>query len=232
MMYSNYLTGDITLWYDGRDTKETRGKRKRETEGCTNRQEREDEVDEVYKTLKEKHGTNYDIPRLRLWSRMICANIHEDTDNPPNIPAFSTMPSKKPRKNTFADAIEGAAVAFANAVSHKDDSSGKKGHVCCGDSPGPAVSPGKTGITNEAFRATSLCSKIKSLMIMNIKSRKTTSYYHLESYLNSVTVYVTFINVCTYVIVCRCSVMFLLAIYASFVHPISTVLWCYGCESL
>ena len=144
MMYSNHSKGDITLWCDGRDTKETRGKRKRETEGCTNRQEREDEVDEVYKTLKEKHGTNYDIPRLRLWSRMICANIHEDTDNPPNIPAFSTMPSKKPRKNTFADAIEGAAVAFANAVSHKDDSSGKKGHVCCGDSPGPAVSPGKT----------------------------------------------------------------------------------------
>ena len=37
--------------------------RKRETEGCTNCQEREDEVDEVYKTLKDKHGTKYDIPR-------------------------------------------------------------------------------------------------------------------------------------------------------------------------
>jgi len=47
-------------------------------------------------------------------------------------------------ENSFADATERAAVAFANAVSHKDDSTGKKGQVCCSDSPGPAISPGKT----------------------------------------------------------------------------------------
>jgi len=39
MMYSNHSKGDITLWCDGRDTKETRGKRKHETNSCINRQE-------------------------------------------------------------------------------------------------------------------------------------------------------------------------------------------------
>jgi len=45
------------------------------------------------------------------------------------------------RKDSFADAIEGAAVAFTNVVSYKDDSTGKKGQACCSDSPGPAISP-------------------------------------------------------------------------------------------
>ena len=44
---------------NGRDT---RNKRKQPTENyATNRQEKEDEVDEVYKTLKEKHGSKYDV---------------------------------------------------------------------------------------------------------------------------------------------------------------------------
>ena len=140
MMYSNHSKGDITLWCDGRDT---RSKRKRETENyATNRQEKEDEVDEVYKTLKEKHGSKYDVPRLRLWARMICANLHEDTENPPNIPAFSNV-SKKPKKDSLTNAIEGAAVAFANVVSK-----GQATDLPTSTSNNPlvssAISPGKT----------------------------------------------------------------------------------------
>jgi len=56
-----------------------------------------------------------------------------DTDNPPNIPAFSTFIFKKTQKDTLADAMEGEAVAFANVVSYKDDTSGKKEHICSGD---------------------------------------------------------------------------------------------------
>ena len=41
----------------------------------SNWQEKEDEVDEVYKTLKEKHGSKYDVPKLRLWARMVCTMI-------------------------------------------------------------------------------------------------------------------------------------------------------------
>ena len=72
--------------------------------------------------LNEKHGNNYDIPRLMLWSRMICSNTHDDTDNIPNIPAFSSSAAKKLRKDSLVKAIEGAAVTFANTVSRTNGS--------------------------------------------------------------------------------------------------------------
>ena len=121
-MYSKYRTGEITLWCDGRQSdrdrngEEVRSKRKRDSEAnVSKRQEKEEEVESVYKDLKEKHGSKYDTPRLRLWSRMICSNLHEDMDNPPDIPAFSGSVSKKPRKESVSDVLAGAAVAFAKA---------------------------------------------------------------------------------------------------------------------
>ena len=117
-----------------------------ENHSVTARQEKEDEVDEVYKTLKEKHGSKYEVPKLRLWSRMICANLHDDTENPPNIPAFSTVTPKKPRKDSLADAIEGAAVAFASAVSKKGETNDlcKEKASCDHSLTLSAISPGKT----------------------------------------------------------------------------------------
>ena len=54
MMYSKCKASDIIIWCDGR---ETRPKRKKETEGTsTNHQEKEEEVDEVFKTLQQKHS--------------------------------------------------------------------------------------------------------------------------------------------------------------------------------
>jgi len=102
-MYSKYRTGEITLWCDGRQSdrdrigEEVRSKRKRDSEAnVSRRQEREEEVDTVFKDLKEIHGSKFDTPRLRLWSRMICSNLHEDLENPPDIPAFSGSVPKKP----------------------------------------------------------------------------------------------------------------------------------------
>ena len=90
--------------------------------------------------LKE-HGNSYDIPRLRLWSRMICSNIYDDTDNPPSIPAFtSSSVAKKVKKDSFADAIEGAAIAFAIVVSKPNDSPKHDS----GTPLSSAISPGKT----------------------------------------------------------------------------------------
>ena len=119
-MYSKYRTGEITLWCDGRQSdrsgEEVRSKRKRDSEAsASRRQEKEEEVDTVFKDLKEKHGNNFDTPRLRLWSRMICSNLHEDMENPPDIPAFSGSVPKKSRKESVTDVLAGAALAFAKA---------------------------------------------------------------------------------------------------------------------
>jgi len=150
-MYSKYRTGEITLWCDGRQSdrdrigEEVRSKRKRDSEAnVSRRQEREEEVDTVFKDLKEKHGNKFDIPRLRLWSRIICSNLHEDMEKPPDMPAFSTV-TKKPRKESVTDVLAGAAVAFAKAFSNEkanqtsESASVSHSPVTSGVSPSKAI---------------------------------------------------------------------------------------------
>jgi len=48
-------------------------KRKQDAEGCTTNHHEKD--DEVFKTLKQKHGSSYDVPRLRLWYVLIYTMI-------------------------------------------------------------------------------------------------------------------------------------------------------------
>ena len=103
-MYGKYPKGEITLWCDGRTEQEDdisgRKKRKR-VEVSSKRQEKEDEVDDIFKQLKEKHGEKYDTPRLRLWARLVCSKIHDDLDSPPDLHAFrDTTGQKKAKQET------------------------------------------------------------------------------------------------------------------------------------
>ena len=121
-MYKLYPNGgNITLWCynsngESKDHSEVQGsKRKRDTEASTRRQEKEEDVDKVYKELREMHG-NLESTKLRLWSRMICGGLHDDYTVPPDIPVFSPE-RKKPRKENMSDALTGAAVAICKALS-------------------------------------------------------------------------------------------------------------------
>ena len=73
-------------------------------------------MEAVFKTLQEKHGENFDTPRLRLWSRMISSGLHESEDDPPAIPAFSGVLPKRPRRESLSEALVGAATAFADSL--------------------------------------------------------------------------------------------------------------------
>ena len=53
------------------------------------RKEREEELDDVFKQLKKKHGSDYSGPQLRLWARMFVANTHDDLEYPPNVPLIT-----------------------------------------------------------------------------------------------------------------------------------------------
>ena len=70
LMYSKYkLGGEINFWCEGRCTDDNRGSRKRSLEAAaTQKQEREDRVDNVFEDLKSKHNEKYTVPQLRLWS--------------------------------------------------------------------------------------------------------------------------------------------------------------------
>ena len=115
-MYKRYLNGEITLWCDGiAQEVAILSKCKRKREESSKFQERE-EVDTIFKELQKKHAEKYDIPKLRLWARMISNNLHESMEQPPSIPAFG-CPQKKARHDTFSNVLNGAAVAFAQAMS-------------------------------------------------------------------------------------------------------------------
>ena len=150
LMYSKYkFGGEIILWCDGKCRDGSHGSKKRDIDtSLLKRQEREDQVDGVFKDLKSKHNDKYSVPQLRLWSRMISTSLHDDMDKPPNIPAFGGS-NKKPRKESVADAILGAAATVIKAlrtpdVNSSNDSKGSaepESHTIpiMGISPGKAV---------------------------------------------------------------------------------------------
>ena len=120
-MYQVYKSGsNITLWCDG-SMQDSSGsgqgsKRKRDAgETATRRQEKEGEVDDVFKELSKKH-TEMENTKLRLWARMISGGLHDSYDEPPDIPAFHPE-RKKPRKESLTDALSGAATAICKVLS-------------------------------------------------------------------------------------------------------------------
>ena len=78
-----------------------------------NRLKNEQNVEEIYK--KTVRQTCRFLGHSRLWARMICSGCHDDY-NTASLPAFSSTVPKK-QKNTLSDALTGAAVVFAKAVS-------------------------------------------------------------------------------------------------------------------
>lgn len=78
---------EITLWCDGRGEEGRKCKK--------DDQLRSQEKEDIFKELTERHSDKFDIPKLRLWSRMVASNIHTcSMDEPPKIPIFRT-PKKK-----------------------------------------------------------------------------------------------------------------------------------------
>ena len=119
------------------------GKRKRDdsSNGApSKRQKKEDEVDTVFKELKEKHDTKFSMTQLRLWARMVSNDLHDDLDEPPNIPAFCATP-KRPN-SSVSSVISGAAIAFTKALGGtpaQEERSNRQVGGQVGVSPGKAI---------------------------------------------------------------------------------------------
>ena len=139
-MYSKHPSGgSISLWCDGNYTEVNHKKRRAEVpDQSTHCQLKEEETDSVFKELREKHTANYGTPRLRLWARMISTGLHDDYDNPPNIPAFSGIKNKRARKDSVSDTVSGAAIAIVEALQGKKTDKGASSALC-GSSPGRLV---------------------------------------------------------------------------------------------
>lgn len=132
-MYLKYPKGgSIVLWCDGKSSGTSKRKRKSIDEAHVKREKT------IFEELKEQHP-EYDVPRLRLWARMIASNLHDDYENPPAVPAFSAPTPKKPRKENMCEAMTGAAVAIVNAIRKGDKPSSDSSTSSVGISPKKSV---------------------------------------------------------------------------------------------
>ena len=110
-MYTKFSGGHLTLWCDGKLDEAGKKRKRDDVDPKTKRQEKEEDVDSIFKDLKRRHDSKFDTPKLRLWARMICSKLHDDYDKPPDIPAFSGVVPKRPRRESLGDALSDVAVA-------------------------------------------------------------------------------------------------------------------------
>ena len=99
--------------------------RKRRGHGLSRRAEMEEELEDVFQKLKDKHGDkHYSGPQLRLWARMIVSKTHDDLNNPPKVPMI-TGPGgiQKPGKESLTDAFKSVASAIAEVLVPRADRS-------------------------------------------------------------------------------------------------------------
>lgn len=119
-MYKQFDMHDpITLYCEIKSaTIDPKRKRKAPTEPDSDIEDHETEVKKAADKLKEIHGEEkYDSRQLMPWGRMIVNKQWKSYDDPPDVPLITGGARKFPRKETFSEAITGAALAFANAIS-------------------------------------------------------------------------------------------------------------------
>ena len=87
-----------------------------ETGNDTSSKLEEEDVDEHFRVLTEKHGDTYSVPQRRLWARTIHCSTHDSYDTPPALPMFGP-PAKRAKKYSLAETISNAAVAITKAIS-------------------------------------------------------------------------------------------------------------------
>lgn len=115
---------EIFLWSDGKDDSKTvtegdhedgSHNRKRPLETTSKRQEKEEEVEALFSELKDKHSGKFSIPQLRLWARMVASGIHDDMEEPPQVPMITGITPKRAKRETLSDALTPLANAITKA---------------------------------------------------------------------------------------------------------------------
>ena len=122
-MNTKFAGGDVCLWCDtiqqsseaskARQSSEASRDRSPPRKKSSRRDEKEKDVDDLFQDLKDRHGSEYSGPQLRLWARMVSNGVHEDLDNPPHVPMISGTALKRQKQESLAEALTGAATAFA-----------------------------------------------------------------------------------------------------------------------
>ena len=134
LMYTSVKAEEISLWCDAdpHDDKKSDGKGKKRSGGTSSKLEEED-VDEHFQTLTEKHGDTYSLPQRRLWARTIHCGTHDSYDTPPALPMFGPPP-KRHKKQSFQKETNNPSTSGT-----QEDSSSLENQSSVAISPGKSV---------------------------------------------------------------------------------------------
>ena len=109
------------------------------------RKEKEDEVEDIFDELKSMHKSDFTSPQLKLWAKMLYCGTHDKYDEPPKVPMITGSIPTHSKKESFTQALTGAAGAVVKALtpSPKSVPSSVTGSSC-GHSANIRISPGKS----------------------------------------------------------------------------------------
>ena len=139
MMYESFNPEDvIKLWCESKAKEECRGKRGSESkeEEPKSKMEKNEEIEsEIRMQLEEKHGNKYSGPAYTLWAKFIRNGRHKSYDEYPPIPLITGEQRGRiqSKKESFSDALKGAAAVFTHALNTPSSSAPT--------TPGPTASP-------------------------------------------------------------------------------------------
>ena len=141
-MYAQFDQCDTTtIFCDGKqETAANARKRKRVADdSVTSASDHEEEVKHVAEQLSEKHGDLWDRRQYLLWARMYVNNQWKSLDEEPDIPLLRGGLKKVPKKESFSEAITGAAITLVKTLSAQNTPSSST-HTPCQPLPS-GVSP-------------------------------------------------------------------------------------------
>ena len=115
MMYKVFsgTNCEIPLWCERLVDKESTGSINNKRVP-SKRDRHEEEVSDIFEDLKTKHK-EMELPKLRLWARMIANGVHESTEEPPNVPMITGTVPKRAKRESLHDVVVDAAKAMAQA---------------------------------------------------------------------------------------------------------------------
>ena len=122
-MYTIFSKGArITLWCEKAVCKEAAevevtGEPPAKKKVQTPRDKLEEELNEIFMKLKEKHP-NVETVKLRLWGKLIQSGHHDNYDDPSDIPLLTGHSKKKLSKEGVADVIA-CWCSIGNSQSHQ-----------------------------------------------------------------------------------------------------------------
>lgn len=105
------------------------------------RSSKEDEVEDLYQELRQRHEEKYTSPQLKLWARMLHCGTHGDYIDPPRVPMITGTLPKHTKKDSFAQALTGAAEAVVKILSPRPISVLSESNPI---SANTGISPGKS----------------------------------------------------------------------------------------